>query len=82
VKKYQIITTLSNNHKVGIPNSRKMLQMAIEYNQRHIPFEGPPKFTQIGIFGLKINHVATLIVTFEHDWLLRRTSTDARQKSC
>jgi hypothetical protein len=24
------------------------------------PFQGPPKFTQIGIFGLKIYHLATL----------------------
>jgi hypothetical protein len=24
------------------------------------PFQGPLKFTQIGIFGLKINHLATL----------------------
>jgi hypothetical protein len=23
------------------------------------PFKDPPKFTQIGIFGLKINHLAT-----------------------
>jgi hypothetical protein len=26
----------------------------------HFTFLGPPKFTQIGIFGLKINHLATL----------------------
>jgi hypothetical protein len=26
----------------------------------HFPIYGPPKFTQIGIFGLKINHLATL----------------------
>jgi hypothetical protein len=25
------------------------------------PFQGPPKFTQIGIFGLKIKHLATLV---------------------
>jgi hypothetical protein len=24
------------------------------------PFQGPPKFSQIGIFGLKIYHLATL----------------------
>jgi hypothetical protein len=28
---------------------------------------GPTKFTQIGIFGLKINHLATLNVS----WVLR-----------
>jgi hypothetical protein len=27
---------------------------------KHFPFQGPPKFTQIGIFGLKINPLATL----------------------
>jgi hypothetical protein len=26
------------------------------------PFQGPPKFTQIGIFGLKKCHLATLTV--------------------
>jgi hypothetical protein len=27
----------------------------------HLPLKVPPKFTQIGIFGLKICHLATLI---------------------
>jgi hypothetical protein len=27
---------------------------------QHSPFQSPSKFTQIGIFGLKINHLATL----------------------
>jgi hypothetical protein len=27
---------------------------------QYFPIYGPPKFTQIGIFGLKINHLATL----------------------
>jgi hypothetical protein len=35
-----------------IPNGHKI------YHQ--VPFLGPTKFTQIGIFGLKINHLATL----------------------
>jgi hypothetical protein len=26
----------------------------------HFPLQDPPKFTQNGIFGLKINHLATL----------------------
>jgi Leu/Phe-tRNA-protein transferase len=49
--------------------------MAIQYTQQpqdspnsheryqHFIFLGPPKFTQIGIFCLKIHHLATLIVT-------------------
>jgi hypothetical protein len=28
---------------------------------QHIPLQDPQKFTQIGIFGLKICHLATLI---------------------
>jgi hypothetical protein len=28
---------------------------------QHFPFQGPPKFTQIAIFGLKTNHLATLV---------------------
>jgi hypothetical protein len=27
---------------------------------KHFPFQGPPKLTQFGIFGLKTNHLATL----------------------
>jgi hypothetical protein len=29
--------------------------------QRHLPLQDPPKFTQIWIFGLKTNHLATLV---------------------
>jgi hypothetical protein len=28
---------------------------------KHFPFQGPPKFTRIGIFGLKTNHLAALL---------------------
>jgi hypothetical protein len=27
----------------------------------HLPLQDPPKFTQIWIFGLKTNHLATLV---------------------
>jgi hypothetical protein len=33
----------------NIPNDHKISQ--------HFPFQGPQKFTQIGIFGLKTNHI-------------------------
>jgi hypothetical protein len=33
--------------------------MVITYIHQHFPFEGPPKFTQMAIFGLKINLLAT-----------------------
>jgi hypothetical protein len=35
--------------------------MAIKYLYQYFPIQGPPKFTQIGIFGLKRNHLATAI---------------------
>jgi hypothetical protein len=40
---------------VNIPNGHKIYQ--------HFPTWGPPEFTQIGIFGLKRNHLATLFDT-------------------
>jgi hypothetical protein len=41
------------NRSKNRPNSHKIYQ--------HTPLQDPPKFTQIGIFGLKICHLATLI---------------------
>jgi hypothetical protein len=52
-KREKIDTKLPEN----VPNGHKMYQMAIE----HFPLPGPPKFTQIAIFGLKIYHLATLV---------------------
>jgi hypothetical protein len=37
----------------NIPNVHKIYQ--------HFTIQGPPKFTQNDIFGLKINHLATLV---------------------
>jgi hypothetical protein len=42
---------IPNDHK-NIPNGHKIYQ--------HFSFQDPPKITQIGIFGLKIYHLATL----------------------
>jgi hypothetical protein len=42
-------------------NGRKIDQMGIKYIHQHLPFQHPTKFTQIGIFGLKIYHLATLV---------------------
>jgi hypothetical protein len=33
--------------------------MPIEYTYQPFPLQGPPKFAQIGIFGMKIYHLAT-----------------------
>jgi hypothetical protein len=48
--------TIPNGHKLyqmikNIPNGHKIWQ--------HIPLRGPPTFSRIVIFGLKINHLAT-----------------------
>jgi hypothetical protein len=53
-KMYQI-KTKCNKWSQNIPNGHKIYQ--------HFPNHGPPKLTQISIFGLKINHLATLLVT-------------------
>jgi hypothetical protein len=39
-----------------------MDKVSININ-RHLPLKDPPKFTQIWIFGLKTNHLATLVKT-------------------
>jgi hypothetical protein len=46
---YQKATKLPNDHKID--------QTAVV----PFPFQGPSKLTQIGIFGLKIYHLATLL---------------------
>jgi hypothetical protein len=48
-KIYQIVTELPNGHKI----------------YQLFPVQGPPKFTQIGIFGMKINHLATLVCAWK-----------------
>jgi hypothetical protein len=54
-----------------ILNDYKIYQMAIKYTKwpkntrngrkifQHFTFRDPPKYTQIGIFGMKIYHLAT-----------------------
>jgi hypothetical protein len=32
---------------------------------RHLPLQDPPRFTQIGVWGLKIYHLATLVCRAE-----------------
>jgi hypothetical protein len=51
-----------------IPNVHKIYQMAVKLtkrpkNNKHLPLQDPPKCIKIWIFGLKTNHLATLIVT-------------------
>jgi hypothetical protein len=56
-----------------MPNDPKMYQMAIDFTNRiknipnghktyqHLPLQDPPKFTPNGMFGFKLNHLATLV---------------------
>jgi hypothetical protein len=66
---YQNGENVPNDHKLYematkyIPEGRKIDQIAIKYTKIHIPLQNPPKYNQIGILGLKICHLATLIVT-------------------
>jgi hypothetical protein len=60
----------------NLPNDYKIYQMAIKYFQwpynrpnlhkiyQHFQFEDHPKFTQIGLFGSKTNHLASLHGSF------------------
>jgi hypothetical protein len=43
--------------------------MTLKYVHQHFPISGPPKFTQIGILGLKRNHLATLHSSVDIDTL-------------
>jgi hypothetical protein len=59
-KIYQIATKLPNGQKhikkpSYIPNVHRIY--------RPLQLQGPPKFTQIGNFGSKVNHLATLLIT-------------------
>jgi hypothetical protein len=54
----------------NIPNEHKIYQKALKIPYGHkiyrrFPFQGPPKCTQIVIFGIKIYHLATLAKTIK-----------------
>jgi hypothetical protein len=60
------------NSREKYPNDHKIYEKAINYRQwqkntpnshkiyQHFSLQGTPKFTQVGIFGLKICHLATM----------------------
>jgi hypothetical protein len=72
---------LVQNTKTGknIPNYHELYQVAIKYNKRpyngpsvhkinqNLPLQNPPKFPQIWVFGLKTNHLATLMSTIKSE---------------
>jgi hypothetical protein len=52
---------MPNGHETYAPDGCKIFQMGTKY--QHCIIQGPQKFTQFGIFGLKYtNHLATLPV--------------------
>jgi hypothetical protein len=51
-KLYQIATKYTKLRKICTPNGHKIYQ--------HLTLQDPPKFTQSGIFGWEICHLATL----------------------
>jgi hypothetical protein len=59
-KIYQITTKyikFPQNIPKGRPNGHEIYQ--------HLPLKDPSKFNQIGIFGMKINHLATLVTSWQ-----------------
>jgi hypothetical protein len=64
---YQITTTLPNGRKILKNGSTYTVQTAIEYtNIFHS--KALQKLIHIGIFGLKIYHLATLMHTLQRKW--------------
>jgi hypothetical protein len=48
----------------NIPKCHKTYEMAVKYTKcQNFSLQDTPKYTQIGIFGLKIYHLATLVGT-------------------
>jgi hypothetical protein len=66
-KKVWVVCRVARLFLVQHNKTGKMYQMTIKYipnghKKQHFPLKDPPKFTQIGTFGLKIYHLATLVV--------------------
>jgi hypothetical protein len=59
-KMYQMTTKFAkvlSTNVINIPKGRKIFQMTITYTYvtyQHFPIQGPPKYAQMGIFGMKI----------------------------
>jgi hypothetical protein len=64
------MTTTYTKWPLNVPFGRIYVdKMVIKY--QHLPLQGLPKLSEIGIFGLKVYHLATLEVT--HKFLQRKT---------
>jgi hypothetical protein len=51
------MTTNYTKRPKNIPNGHKIYKIIYICTYIHFPFRGPPKYTKIGIFGLKLNHI-------------------------
>jgi hypothetical protein len=65
---YQIFlgSTTYQNGKKPVPNDKKYTKWLKIFTNglkmyQHYPFQGPPKYTQIGILGMKLQRLATLV---------------------
>jgi hypothetical protein len=73
VARFIVVQTYQNGK--NIPNHHKINQTTIKYTKipknipnghkktKHLQFQHPPNFTQIGIFGFIINHLATPVLS-------------------
>jgi hypothetical protein len=61
---YQNGYKIPNVHKIYAVNEQKDISNGHKLNghikYQHYPLQDPPKYTQIGIFGMQIYHLATL----------------------
>jgi hypothetical protein len=51
----------------NIPNEHKTFQTASKHINMFSPIQCPPEYAKIGIFGMKINHLATLVRLLKHN---------------
>jgi hypothetical protein len=70
--------SIPNDHKIHIPNGQQIFKMAKKYTKwptniqngqkicQHNSLQRPRNYTQIGILGLKIFHLATLRLIIRH----------------
>jgi hypothetical protein len=79
-KIYQIIIKYTKLPQNIPTNGRNINQMTIKYIKIFLCYLDPPKFTHIGIFVLKINHLATLPRSRAKVSLVRRVTGCFRKK--
>jgi hypothetical protein len=41
-------------HRIHIPNDNKINKITVKYVYQLFPFQGPPKYAYVGIFGIQI----------------------------